>query len=125
MIFIFDRLSVEFGADQGYGQCMGRRNSHLQHTEMPESGFYIPSSFDGYGGQKVLFKLHSAVFGHTFECNSSLKLSVFDTQAFIKQAKCFLNHGLETDFSSPTLSPFRNSVQALNEQFLGEVSHST
>lgn len=59
----------------------------FKHIEMPESGFYILSSFSGYGGQKVLLKLHSAAFRHIFECNSSLKLSDFDTQASVKQAK--------------------------------------
>lgn len=72
----------------------------FKHTEIPESVFSIPSSFNDYRSQNVLFKLHSTVFGHIFECISFLKLSDFDTQASVKQAKQFLSHELETGSSS-------------------------
>lgn len=51
----------------------------FKHTEIPESAFCIPSSFNSYRSQNVLFKLHSIVFGNIFERNSFLKLSDFDT----------------------------------------------
>lgn len=84
----------------------------FKQTEIPESVFYIPSSFNGYGSQKVLFKLHSTVFGHIFECNNSLKLSDFDTQVSVKQAKMSLSHELETG-SSSSPSPFKNSCSSI------------
>lgn len=84
----------------------------FKQTEIPESVCYIPSSFNGYGSQKALFKLHSTVFGHIFECNSSLKLSDFDTQVSVKQAKMSLSYELETG-SSPSPSPFKNSCSSI------------
>lgn len=81
-------------------------------TKMPESGFYIFSSFSGYGCLKVLFKLHSTVFRSVFECNSSLKLSDFDTDTSVKHAENFLSHKLETGFF-PSKPPLRTLVQAL------------